>query len=85
MGLRAGVPDLLVWLKGGRSLAVELKSARGVVSDAQQAWHDRLRTLGHSVYVVRSVDELAVLLTSAGVPAMGLLVPLSPAKARAAA
>jgi VRR-NUC domain len=67
MGLRAGVPDLLIWLPGKRLLMVELKSRIGELSDAQAAWHARARVLGHDVQICRSVDEVERLLASEGV------------------
>jgi hypothetical protein len=37
LGERAGVPDLLVWLPGGRSFGVELKAGKRPLSPARQA------------------------------------------------
>ena len=52
-GVKAGVPDLcLPVARGGyHSLYIELKAGRGSVSDAQSAWHVRLREEGHAVRV----------------------------------
>jgi hypothetical protein len=73
MGLRAGVPDLLVWADGGRGFGVELKAGAGKLSPAQTFWHATLGTLGHRVYVVRSLDEMEAVLRAEGVPAVGML------------
>jgi hypothetical protein len=73
MGLRAGVPDLLVWADGGRGFGVELKAGAGKLSPAQTFWHATLETLGHRVYVVRSLDEMEAVLRAEDVPAVGML------------
>lgn len=56
-GVEPGTPDLLVMLPGGRVLWLELKTARGRLSPAQQAWHERARRMGHTVEVVRDVQS----------------------------
>ncbi len=52
MGLTAGLPDLWVWLDGGRPIGIELKTDRGYLSKAQRDMHDRMRGLGYGVHVV---------------------------------
>jgi hypothetical protein len=73
MGVRAGVPDLLIWADGGHCFGVELKAGTGKLSPAQTFWHATLETLGHQVYVVRSLDEMEAVLRAEGVPAVGTL------------
>jgi hypothetical protein len=73
LGVRAGVPDLLVWLPGGASFAIELKAGKGTLSSAQVVWHSTLTSLGHRVYVCRSVDDVERALRAEGVPAVGKL------------
>ena len=73
LGVRAGVPDLLVWAAGGRGFGVELKASTGKLSPAQTFWHATLETLGHRGYVVRSLDEMEAVLRAEGVPAVGML------------
>lgn len=51
-----GFPDRLL-IVNDETAYVELKRPGGVVSKLQGAWHQRLRRLGHCVYVVYSVDE----------------------------
>ena len=57
-----GVPDIAAPLPGGRTLWIEVKSGKGVVSDAQAAYHAKLRSRGHRVLIARTVrvvqDEL---------------------------
>lgn len=68
LGVRAGVPDLLVFLPGGRSVQIELKAGRNGLTAAQKAWHATMKLLGHRISVCRSVDELMLILSGAGVP-----------------
>jgi hypothetical protein len=74
MGVRAGVPDLLIWTPGGGHFAIELKAGRrAVLSDAQVVWHSTLTSLGHRVYVCRSVDDVERCLRAEAVPPVGTL------------
>jgi hypothetical protein len=73
MGVRAGVPDLLIWADGGHCFGVELKAGTGKLSPAQTFWHATLETLGHRVYVVRSLDEMEAVLRTEGVSAVGVM------------
>jgi hypothetical protein len=57
-----GMPDLL-WLgPGGRSVWLEVKTGSGIISPAQQRFMARLRELGHTAEIVRSLDEALVLI-----------------------
>lgn len=73
LGTRAGVPDLLIWLPGGRTVQVELKAGKGRLSPAQHAWHELMGRLGHPVSVARSLDDLERILGAHGVPYLGRL------------
>src|SRR3990172_10230190 len=63
-GLVAGVPDFLIlgggqWYGGkGLCYGIELKSAKGRLSPAQAAFHDRLAAVGVPVAVCKSLDEI---------------------------
>ncbi len=65
MGVRAGVPDVMIPHTGGDEstlnfwygLAIELKAQKGVVTHSQKEWHERLRSAGWQVNVCRSFDE----------------------------
>lgn len=52
-----GTPDVLVMLPDSRCVWLELKAAKGRITDAQHAWHDAARKLGHAVHVVRDVAD----------------------------
>lgn len=71
LGVRAGVPDLLLWTPFGRSFGIELKAGRGRISDVQVLWRSTLESLGHRVYVCWSLDEVEAVLRLEGVPAFG--------------
>lgn len=74
MGLVAGVPDILVWTPNGRAFQVELKAPGGRgLSDPQLCWHALMATMGHAVYVCRSVDDLEHVLRCEHVPPVGKL------------
>lgn len=68
MGVRSGVPDLLVWTPHSRSFGIELKAGRGKLSDVQVLWKSTLESLGHRVYVCWSIDEVEAVLRIEGVP-----------------
>lgn len=58
-----GFPDRLVLLPGGRVIFVECKRPRrGRISNHQMWWHERFRTLGIEVAVVRNSADIDQLL-----------------------
>ena len=61
-----GTPDLLLVGPSGQTVFVETKARRGRLSPEQAEMHARLRDLGHTVIVARSVDDIA--------PTLGLLL-----------
>lgn len=56
-GTLAGVPDIIVALPSGRVCWLEVKTASGRVSGAQQGIMERLGALGHPVRVCRDVSD----------------------------
>ena len=68
LGMRGGVPDLIVAAPGGVTGWVALKSG-GRLSQAQGAWADGLHRLGHNHKVVRDMDGLVSMLRGMGVMA----------------
>ncbi len=64
-GIRAGYPDITVFLPGGKVLLVEAKSpAGGELSEEQESFHaEYWAATGETVRVVRSLDEFRKLLT----------------------
>ena len=57
-----GEPDFVILADGGRVLLVECKSRTGKLSPAQFALKHHAEKLGHTVHVVRSLDEFRGLL-----------------------
>ena len=54
----AGLPDRIVLLPGGRIEFVELKAPTGRLSAVQEVIHDRLSSLGFSVSVLYSPEQV---------------------------
>jgi hypothetical protein len=69
MGVKAGVPDLLL-VKAGHLCALELKTAGGRLSLAQKDTHAALRAAGATVATAAGLDEAVAQLRS-----WGLLLP----------
>lgn len=68
-GVVTGFPDMVALLPGGRTVLIEVKAPRtGVVSDAQDGLHTRLRSLGHVVILADSIEACRGGLLAAGVP-----------------
>lgn len=53
-GMKAGEPDCIVYLKGGKTLLIELKVKTGVLSPAQRGRHRLYTQLGYDVHVVKA-------------------------------
>lgn len=70
-GTLAGMPDLVVALPDGRTCWLEVKTDAGRVSPAQAEMHYRLTSLGHSVFLVRSIEDA----TAAVNHAIGRVIP----------
>ena len=58
-GSQAGYPDLHL-LRPGRSLFLELKTMKGVVTPSQKEWHAALRMSGCEAYIFRPCDAEAI-------------------------
>jgi|ERR1035437_4716669 hypothetical protein len=53
-----GVSDILGVLKGGRILAIEVKSPKGRASPQQQRFIDNINENGGLAFVARSIEEV---------------------------
>jgi hypothetical protein len=84
IGAETGFPDLTVLTPFGQVALVELKAAKGRLSQAQIDVHAWLHSHGHVVIVARSIEELAAGLAAAGVVvghrSLHLAVPVEPLK-----
>jgi hypothetical protein len=68
MGLKAGVPDILI-ISDGRPYFIELKTARGTLSASQKETIRRLREAGAQVQICRSLEDVRdVIVNVWGIP-----------------
>jgi VRR-NUC domain len=70
MGVRPGVPDLIV-IKDGLPFALELKAEGGRLSAAQSEALEEMRTAGADVGVAHGLDAALRWLTERGTPVSG--------------
>lgn len=56
-GRNLGEPDFSLYAHGGRHWLIECKTAKGKLSDEQEWMHGRLRRLGQTVHIVRSIED----------------------------
>jgi hypothetical protein len=61
-GMITGWPDLTLVGPGGRIAFLEVKSAKGRTTDAQDDCLGMLQRMGHDVAVVRSQDDAVLML-----------------------
>ena len=66
MGLKAGVPDFILFVarNGFNGLFIELKVGKNRPTKLQEKWHKALRSNGHAVYVCYGADEAIKVLTA---------------------
>lgn len=67
MGVKAGVPDLVVIPKNGPVCFIELKAEDGATTELQDFWIKSLPDYGCPVSVCRSLDEVRQFLFELGV------------------
>ena len=60
-GRSSGMPDVIA-VKDGRWLLLEVKTNKGRLSDSQQDFHELAATYGIEVHVVRSVEDVQIIL-----------------------
>jgi VRR-NUC domain len=59
-GLKPGAPDFIVWLPKGQYgvwwpvLCIELKSTRGILTDAQRKFSAAIHRLNHNYHIVKA-------------------------------
>lgn len=64
MGVVAGVADLVLVLRGGRSVFIELKAEAGDLSPSQRDFRHNAIALGSAYFVIRSVEAFRLLVQS---------------------
>lgn len=68
LGLKPGFPDIMILFSQARVLWLEVKTRTGVLSKDQSHMHALLRMLGHTVKVVRSLEDVIGALQQHRVP-----------------
>lgn len=58
LGATPGIPDIIGVLHGGRALFIEVKTAKGKLSEAQQNFIDNAERLGALAFVARGVNDV---------------------------
>ena len=53
MGLKAGVPDLVLEFPQGKMVYLEIKTDKGRLSDSQKIWQNISRVLNTPHYVIK--------------------------------
>lgn len=53
-----GAPDFYIFMRGGKTIHLELKRGKGKQSEEQKTWQKNCELLGHIYAVIRGVDEL---------------------------
>jgi deoxycytidylate deaminase len=59
---KAGAPDFMVYLLDGRCVHLEVKNEKGKQSPNQLEYQAKIEKLGHRYCIVRSVDEVEILI-----------------------
>jgi len=62
----AGIEDIQVYLYGGKTIYMELKTLKGKQSEAQLAREEEMLSMLHDYIVIRSVDDLIKCLNKRG-------------------
>ena len=58
LGVRPGVPDLVLLFPGGRCAFIEIKAPKGRLSAAQKAFKNTVEAMGFPFAECRAVDEV---------------------------
>lgn len=66
MGQLGGTADLIFWISGGRTLAVEVKAPEGSLSVNQRRFRDDLKRMGHPWSEARTLQALHDAMRAAG-------------------
>lgn len=72
-GMKAGVPDCCIVLRGGQAVFIELKTKKGSLSANQKAAHEAIRDIGAPLFTIKAdntfdaVREVRALLHDLGV------------------
>jgi len=79
-GMQPGMPDILVFSRHthetSRVIGLELKVKGNALSSAQRFCHARLQGVGVRVYVVRSLNDVIMSLSDAGIKYRNVHIPV---------
>jgi hypothetical protein len=67
-GVKRGIPDFLILVKGQPALGIEIKSETGRVSPEQKELRDDWRAIDHRYVICRSLGEVQQALNDNNVP-----------------
>lgn len=62
-GLLKGVSDLIVITPNGKILFIEIKTEKGIQSESQKDFEQRIKALGYEYHVIRSLHQFKEILT----------------------
>lgn len=74
MGMRVGHPDIDIYLRGGHTIFLELKTRTGWVGPKQKVRHALLQVLGFDVHLIKAatpahcISQITTILAERGVP-----------------
>lgn len=57
LGVEAGVPDLIIFLRGGKTIFIELKVAPNGLSEDQMKWENNLCDMGFEHHIVTAPNS----------------------------
>ena len=60
-GMRAGRPDIEIFLRDGRTVFIELKTDTGRLTEKQKSVHSELAALSHDVRTVYAKDAITAI------------------------
>lgn len=59
-----GSADIILCVPGGNYVALEIKSDKGKQSEYQSSWQKRLNAVGGMYHIIRSLEDLDVILNA---------------------
>jgi hypothetical protein len=74
-GLKRGMPDILVFAPHRKVIGIELKVGANAVSSAQRTMFAALQALGIRVYICRSLNQVLMALSDAGIEYRRVTIP----------
>lgn len=57
-GFKKGLPDFMVFMRGGKTIFIELKANTGTLQPEQEQWRDWLKQADYAWFEARSLQEV---------------------------